>query len=50
MLQYNQLDYIGTTHLSNATAQLAHLLLRDTKPTAYAKAKEPNPFAPFYYI
>jgi len=26
---------------------LAHLLLRDTRPIAHAKAKEPNSLAPF---
>jgi hypothetical protein len=35
-----------TTFLYNATANLAHLLLRDTKPNAYAKAKEPKAIAP----
>jgi hypothetical protein len=34
-----------TTHLYNATAHLAHLLLRDTRPNAHAKAKEPNSIA-----
>jgi hypothetical protein len=34
-----------TTHLDTATAYLAHLLLRDTRPAAHAKAKEPNAFA-----
>lgn len=31
-----------TSHLVNPTAHLAHLLLRDTRPTAHAKAKEPQ--------
>jgi hypothetical protein len=35
-----------TTFLYNATANLAHLLLLDTKANAHAKAKEPNAFAP----
>jgi hypothetical protein len=31
-----------------ATLNLVHLLLRYIKPNAHAKAKEPNPLAPFY--
>jgi hypothetical protein len=34
-----------TTRLDTATAYLAHLLLRDTRPIAHAKAKEPNALA-----
>jgi len=35
-----------TTRLDTATAYLAHLLLRDSRPNALAKAKEPNAIAP----
>jgi hypothetical protein len=31
-----------TTRLDTATAYLAHLLLRDTRPNTQAKPKEPN--------
>jgi hypothetical protein len=34
-----------TSRLDTATAYLAHLLLRDTRPNAHAKAKEPNAIA-----
>jgi hypothetical protein len=37
-----------TTPLDNATAYLAHLLLRETKPRTHAKEKEPNHLATFY--
>jgi hypothetical protein len=33
-----------------ATADLAHLLLRDTKPNPHAKAKEPNAFTQFHFL
>jgi hypothetical protein len=39
-----------TALLDNATAHLAHLLLRDTRAITHAKAKEPNSIAPFFYI
>jgi hypothetical protein len=42
-VQHNrQLATVMTTLLDTATTYLAHLLLRDTRPTAHAKAKEPN--------
>jgi hypothetical protein len=36
-----------TIHLLTATAYLAHLLLRDTRPNPQAKAKEPIAYARF---
>jgi hypothetical protein len=41
----NWLVHFNTTTLCNATAYLAHLLLRDTRPSTHAKAKEPNALA-----
>jgi len=41
-INVNEIDYSRTTPQYAATAYLAHLLLRDTKPNAHAKAKEPN--------
>lgn len=41
------LVYTVITPFDNATAPLAHLLLRDTKPIPHAKAKEPNVLALF---
>jgi len=40
-----QLASAMTSRLDTATAYLAHLLLRDTRPSAHAKAKEPNALA-----
>jgi hypothetical protein len=42
--QRQLLDYF----LYSANADLAHLLLRATKPSPHANAKEPNAIAPFY--
>jgi hypothetical protein len=47
-VQYQrQIASAMTTCLDTATAYLAHLLLRDTRPIAHAKAKEPNALALF---
>jgi hypothetical protein len=47
----NQPDKLHRDHnVYTATAYLAHLLLRKTKPNTHAKAKEPNPLAPLLLI
>jgi hypothetical protein len=46
-INVSKIDYSKTTPQYTATAYLAHLLLRDTKPNAHAKAKEPNADAQF---
>jgi len=41
-ININYIDSILIPFLKTATINLAHLLLRDTKPIVHAKAKEPN--------